>query len=73
VDTSSYIYMKNEHVSTVISRHHLVLNTYHEVGVVRKVVIRMLPQNHIGVCHMKTNMNKKVSEDINFRPHTLKK
>jgi hypothetical protein len=27
-------------------------------------------QDHIGVCHMKTNMNKKASEHMNFRAHT---
>ena len=27
-------------------------------------------EDHIGVCHMKTNMNKKASEHMNFREHT---
>ncbi len=27
-------------------------------------------QDHIGVCHMKTNMNKKAREHMNFRTHT---
>jgi hypothetical protein len=27
-------------------------------------------QDHIGVCHMKTNMNKKASEHMNFRAYT---
>jgi len=27
-------------------------------------------QDHIGVCHMPTNMNKKASEHMNFRAHT---
>ena len=27
-------------------------------------------QDHVGVCHMKTNMNKKAREHMNFRAHT---
>ena len=27
-------------------------------------------QDHIGVCHIQTNMNKKASEHMNFRAHT---
>jgi hypothetical protein len=54
------------------SRHHLASGMYTRFIKLRRQEGRNshVTQDHIGVCHVKANMNKKAREHMNFRAHT---